>query len=471
MKLKILILYAFTLLIFSLHAQIKVASVLGDNMVLQRNSEVRLWGKAKPLEQLTITTSWNNVKESSACNDKGEWLVKMKTTEAGGPYTISIKSEKETVTLKNILLGEVWLCSGQSNMQMQMEGFPDQPINNSNDFIAESDNDNIRMFTVKLASMDTPQDTCVGKWAVASTATVGKFSAVGYLYARQLQQRLKVPVGIIASSWSSSRIEPWMSKETISKFPESLAETSKSDARPQHRAFHLYNGMISPIKNYTIKGAIWYQGESNISAPKVYSDLFVAMVENWRQAFGVGQFPFYFVEIAPHSYGNSKAANTVFLREAQQKAGKLIPNSGMISTIDIGEEKCIHPAEKFTVAKRLTNWALSETYSIKGLAYKSPIFKSITTQDSVLIVSFENAPLGLTAFGKEIDNLQLAGVDKVFYPAKATITNKQLKVQSSKVPKPVAVRYGFCNFPQGKGFIYNIAGLPVPAFRSDDWDN
>ena len=471
MKSKIISLIIAFFVFGILQAQLKVAPILTNNMVLQRNTEVRLWGKAKPLEKLIISASWSNYKVNTVCNENGEWLVKVKTTEAGGPYTISIKSDKETITLKNILLGEVWLCSGQSNMQMQMEGFPDQPVNNSNDLMVDADNDNVRMFTVKLASMDTPQDSCLGKWVVASTATVGKFSAVGYLYAKQLQQRLKVPVGMIASSWSSSRIEPWMSKETISKFPESFAETSKSDARPQHRAYHLYNGMIAPIKNYSIKGAIWYQGESNISAPKVYPDLMVAMVENWRQAFDVGQFPFYFVEIAPHWYNNSKATNTVFLREAQLKASKLIPNSGMVSTVDIGEEKCIHPAEKLTVAKRLTYWALSETYGIKGITYKNPVFKNISIQDSALLVSFENAPLGLTAFGKEIDNVELAGVNKVFYPAKATITNKQLKIVSSQVPKPVAVRYGFCNFPQGKGFIYNVAGLPVPSFRSDDWEN
>jgi sialate O-acetylesterase len=471
MKTKYLMLSALLLSVLLIKAEIKVASILGDNMVLQRNTEVRLWGKAKPLEKLIISASWSNNKVNTVCNENGEWLVKVKTTEAGGPYTITIKSDKETITLKNILLGEVWLCSGQSNMQMQMEGFPDQPVNNSNDLMVDADNDNVRMFTVKLASMETPQDSCLGKWVVASTATVGKFSAVGYLYAKQLQQRLKVPVGMIASSWSSSRIEPWMSKETISKFPESLTETSKSDARPQHRAYHLYNGMIAPIKNYSIKGAIWYQGESNISAPKVYPDLMVAMVENWRQAFDVGQFPFYFVEIAPYWYNNSKATNTVFLREAQMKASKLIPNSGMVSTVDIGEEKCIHPAEKFTVAKRLTYCALSETYGIKGITYKNPVFKSITIQDSVLLVTFENAPMGLTAFGKEIDNVELAGADKVFYPAKATIVNKKLKVLSIQVPRPVSVRYGFCNFPQGKGFIYNVAGLPVPSFRSDDWEN
>ena len=212
------ILIAFFLLSFTLiHAEIKVASALGDNMVLQRNTEVKLWGTAKPNEKLTVTTGWNNLKTNIVCNESGEWLVKVKTTDAGGPYAITISSREEKVSLQNLLLGEVWLCSGQSNMEMPIVGFPDQPINNSNDFLVEADNDNIRLFTVERSSIDTPQKTCGGKWSVASAESVAKFSAVGYLFAKQLQQKLRVPVGIICSSWGGSRMrhgwikKPWLS--------------------------------------------------------------------------------------------------------------------------------------------------------------------------------------------------------------------------------------------------------------------
>jgi len=466
MKTKIFILFAFIVSAFLLNAEIKVASVLGDNMVLQRNSEVRLWGKANPSEKLSITTSWNNIKTNATSNEKGEWLVKVKTSEGGGPYSITISNSKENLTLKNILLGEVWLCSGQSNMDMPILGFNDSPINNSLEFIADAENDNIRIFKVPNRAPDNYQ----GKWWVASSGTVGLFSAVGYLYAKQLQKRLKVPVGIINSSWGGTPIEAWMDSASISKYPEALARKTQKDTKDIHRASNLFVKMITPVLNFTIKGAIWYQGETNMNFDKDYADLMNGMVDGWRKKFGLGQFPFYFVEIAPYDYGHSERINAALLRESQLKASLVIPNCGMISTMDIGVEKNIHAAEKFTISNRLSYWALSQTYGFEGIACKNTTFKSFTTQDSTIVISFDNIGRGLTTFGKEIDNVEVAGTDKVFYPAKALIVNRQLKVWSSKVPKPVAVRYAFCNFPQGKGFLYNVAGLPLPSFRTDDWD-
>lgn len=470
MKQKFYLLSVFLLTFLFARADLKVASILGNNMVLQRNTEVKLWGKASPNQQLTITTGWNKVVTNVVSNTKGDWMVKVKTIGAGGPYAISIASRNEKIILKNILLGEVWLCSGQSNMEDPIAGFPDQPINGSNDLLLEANNPNLRLFSLQKAFNDEPQDTCVGDWEMASPESVSKFSAVGYLYAKQLQKILQVPVGVICSSWGGSRIEAWMNKGTIANFPEALRQTTQNNPSPNQRATYLYNGMIAPILNYSIKGAIWYQGESNIGNYKDYAALMVAMVNNWRKDFEQGAFPFYYVQIAPFSYGNSKAITSALQRDEQLKAMSLIPNSGMVSTMDIGEENCIHPAEKVTVAKRLVSWALSETYGFKGISYKSPTYKSMRVKGTEAILSFENAPKGITSFGKIIECFEVAGSDNVFYPAETKIElgSKQIHVWSSKVNEPVAVRYGFCNFPKTGGYLYNTAGVPVPSFRTDN---
>lgn len=460
------ILISFQLL---LNAEIKVASALGDNMVMQRNTEVKIWGKANPKEKITVTASWNKSIATTMSNQNGEWLVKVKTTEAGGPYSITISTVKEKVTLKNILLGEVWLCSGQSNMEMTMAGFGDSPINGSNEMLADAENNNLRLFTVKRLSTTTPQDTCAGKWEAANAETVSRFSATAYMYGKQLQQKLKVPVGLISSSWGGSRIEAWINKESMANFPDALAQTTLEKTPVNHKASQLYNGMISPILNYTIKGAIWYQGESNITNYKDYAALMAGMVSNWRKDFAVGNFPFYYVEIAPYWYNNSKAISSALQRNEQLKAMSLIQNSGMASTMDIGEEKNIHPAEKEIVGKRLAFWALSETYGMKGISYKSPTFKAMVVKDSVALISFDNVVNGLSTFGKEVESFEIAGQDSVFYPAKMNITQKQARVWSTKVKAPVAVRYGFCNFPVTNGFLYNTTGLPVSSFRTDNW--
>lgn len=469
MKTKFLLLSFILFSLFFANAELKVASVLGDNMVLQRNSEIKLWGKAEPNQRVTVKADWNKTTSNTVANEKGEWILNIKTTDAGGPYTISLATNKEQVKLKNILLGEVWLCSGQSNMEMPVAGFRDQPLKGSNDFLTESNNNLIRLFTVKKASMEMPQDSCEGNWEVASANSVAQFSAVGYLYAKQLQRLLNVPIGMICSSWGGSRIEAWMSKETLSGYPEALRQTSQEKMQPQNRASRLYNGMILPIINFTIKGAIWYQGEANIGNYKDYAALQASMVSNWRNIFGVGEFPFYFVQIAPYSYGNSKAINSALQRDEQLKSMSLIPNSGMISTFDIGEEKSIHPSEKMIVAKRLSYWALSETYGFKGISFQSPAFKSISIKNSVAYVTFDNSDNGLTSFGKEVECFEIAGQDSIFYPAKMSISKKQACVWSLQVKTPVAVRYGFCNFPKTEGYLYNTAGLPVPSFRTDNW--
>jgi sialate O-acetylesterase len=470
MKTKLKALLISVVFITSIQAKINIASVLGDNMVLQRNTEVKLWGTASPNENLSIVTGWNKIKTNLTADKNGKWLIKVKTTEAGGPYNITIAASKEKLTLKNILLGEVWLCSGQSNMQMPVQGWgAGMLLNGSNELIFNADNSNIRLFNVKRMSVSTPQESCVGDWAVASSETVAPFSAVAYLYGKKLQEKLHVPIGIICSCWGASSIEAWMDNETIAQFPDALKRSTREKMPAQQKASCLYNGMIAPIINYTIKGAIWYQGESNKDYYKDYAAEQASMVASWRKAFGVGNFPFYYVQIAPFAYGNSKAITSALERDEQLKAMALIPNSGMVSTFDIGEEKCIHPAEKATVANRLAYWAMAETYGCKGLAYKTPTFKDVIFKSSDAILQFDNAPNGFTTFGKEVQCFELAGTDSIFHPAILTLTQKELKVSSPDVKNPVAVRYGFCNFPKTQGYLYNTAGLPVPSFRSDNW--
>jgi len=318
--------------------------------------------------------------------------------------------------------------------------------------------------------VDTAQENCKGTWAVASTESVLKFSAVGYLFAKQLQKKLNVPIGIICSSWGGSRIEAWMDSKTISNFPDALKQTAQESTLEYQYASRLYNGMISPILNSVFKGVLWYQGESNIVNSKDYAALMVGMVKNWRSNFNIGEFPFYFVEIAPYSYGNSSAINSALLREAQLKAMSMIPNAGIVSTIDIGNETWVHPPEKAIISKRLSILALSETYSIKGLLHKSPTYESMSIKDSTVTISFKNAEKGMTSFGKEVECFEIAGKDSVFYPAKLiTLKNRKVEVYSDKVKIPVAVRYGFYNFPKTIGYLYNTAGLPLPSFRTDNF--
>ena len=471
MKTKTLILLAFLFSFGLISAQIKVSSLLCDNMVLQRNAEVKIWGKANAGQKLTVISSWNKSSVSTTSDEKGNWITKIKTTDAGGPYTISIISGNEKVIIKNILLGEVWLCSGQSNMEMQMALYADQPINGANDELLNATHDDIRLFTVARNAQPTPQDSCSGKWEMATAEKVANFSAVGYFYAKQLQQRLKVPIGMICSSWGGTRIEAWMSKEVISNFTEPYRQSTKPDTKPQNTAAQLFNGMVAPLLNYTIKGAIWYQGESNIGNYKDYAALQAGMVKDWRTRFGLGDFPFYYVQIAPFwYYKNSPEIASALQRDEQLKAMSLIPNSGMVCTLDIGDEKCIHPAEKQTVGKRLALWAFAETYKLNGFAYKSPTYKTMTVKDSVAIISFNDAPGGLSTFGKNVDCFEIAGSDSLFYPAKLKIDQKQAIVSSPKVKIPVAVRYAFCNFPKTAGYLYNTSGLPVPSFRTDNWN-
>ncbi len=467
-------LYAFLFAIFfaaTASAEVKLPAVFNDHMVLQQQSEVAVWGWAKAGSNIQIIPSWDKKKYAAKTDASGKWKTKITTPIAGGPYEITF-SDGVVKKLSNVLIGEVWLCSGQSNMEMPMKGFRGQPVSGSNDAILRSKNKNIRLFAVQRASNIEPQEDCKGQWQEASPEAVAEFSATAYYFGRMLNEITDVPVGLICVSWGGSCIQTWMSKNTATPY-ENVKIPVKGDSIkvPNRTPTMLYNAMISPIISYGIKGCIWYQGETNYKDPGQYKKLFATMVNEWRSLWGGGDFPFYYVQIAPFNYvpTNTKGANvnSAYLREAQLKAMDTIPSSGMAVIMDIGEEKIIHPTNKELGGKRLAYWALAKTYGIKGFAYASPTYKEMSIKDTTIILSFDNAPNGLTSFGKELSCFEIAGADKMFYPAKASLRSKSVIVSAPQVKNPVAVRYAFKDFVVGD--LFGTEGLPVSSFRTDEW--
>jgi len=459
-----------------LSAKIILPSFFGDNMVLQQRTDAAIWGWAKPNSSVQLTSSWNKKKYSVTADAAGKWKMKINTPDAGGPFDISI-SDGETMTLKNVLIGEVWLCSGQSNMEMPMKGYRDQPILNSNDAIFNSANSQLRLYTVPRAVKTIMQDsTKNASWKIADPESVSNFSASGYYFGRLLQQNLKVPIGLINISYGGSAAEAWMSAEAMKEFPElplpAIADSAKVNISTPTT---LYNGMLKPFIGYAIKGCIWYQGESNRPRSDQYEKLFPAMVKQWRSEFGIGDFPFFFAQIAPYNYFQSvnattspdRKGNSAYLRDAQRKAVEKIPNSGIVVLMDKGDEFGIHPADKETVGKRFAYLAFGITYHLKGFAYQSPEFDSLLINGNSATIKFKNVPNGLTAYGKTLSQFEIAGADKVFRPATANIRNGTIVLSSPFVAVPVAVRYAFKDFIVGE--LFSTEGFPVSSFRTDDW--
>jgi sialate O-acetylesterase len=471
--------YWNTLLIFLItpfwvSATIQLPTFFSDGMVLQQQTNAALWGWAKPNAKVTIITSWNKKTYSTTANNNGKWNVKVATVTAGGPYNISI-SDGTPKIINNVLLGEVWFCSGQSNMEMPMKGFKDQPIKNSNDAVFNSTNDQIRLYTVPRAVERIAKDTTKSSnWKTANPENVSNFSATAYYFGRILQQQLKVPVALIHNSYGGSTVEAFMSTASLKAFPEIKVPSDTGTEKINNRTpTTLYNGMIQPIMGYTIKGCLWYQGESNYERPDQYEKLFPAMVSLWRNEWAQGDFPFYFAQIAPYKYSTLPNGDTIekknsaYLRDAQRKALNNITKSGMVVLMDGGEEKSIHPADKETIGKRFAYLALGDTYTYKGFAYQSPLYDSVKIKDSVATIKFKYTPNGLTSFSKPITQFEIAGADKIFYAAKASIRNGTIVLTAAQVAKPVAVRYAFKDFIMGE--LFSTEGYPVSSFRTDDW--
>ena len=450
-------------------AKIKLPSIIASNMVLQRNTSVKIWGWATPGEKISIKASWISEILKITASENGRWEIAIKTTLSKESQSIQLKSSESNINLENILFGEVWVCSGQSNMRMPLKGYTGQPTFAGNLAVATSKNDNLRLFSISENGSPTPLDSVSNykKWEIAAPETSKDFSAVAYFYGKQLQEILDVPVGLIMTSWGGTRIQPWMSKEAVAPFLE--VNEVKKDTTEKYKRIPsaIFNAMINPITSYTIKGAIWYQGETNRNEPKIYQKLLPEMVKDWRKQWNIGDFPFYYVQIAPNKYVDKSKSQ--YLREAQLKALDFIPNSGMAVLSDIGSDVTIHPPRKKEVAERLLLIALNKTYGMKDVDCTGPVYKSMTEKEGALFLSFDAAETGIFSPETELSDFEIAGEDKIFYPAKAEIiAHKQVKIYSLDVKIPVAVRYGWNNWFLGT--LYDNNMLPASSFRTDDWE-
>lgn len=456
-------------------AKVTLPDIMSDNMVLQQQTEACLWGKANANAEVTIRPSWNRETYKVTAGADGKWIAKIKTPTASyNAYTISI-SDGEEIILNNVLVGEVWFCSGQSNMEMPLRGFWNCPIAGANETIATSSKwKGIRVATVEKNGQLQPVDECKGSWKVSNPENAPAFSATAFNFAMMMNQVLDIPIGIINCSWGGSMVEGWLPREIVSQYPDIDLERDirKEDG---HDWWHylsptlMYNGMLKPLQNYTIKGFLWYQGESNVGKHKTYTERLKTMVELWRKEWGLGELPFYYVEIAP--FNSTETTGCALLREAQFQAQAIIPNSGMISTNDLVEPyeiKNVHPKNKTDVGKRLAYMALSKTYRVPGIEAYGPVYKSMEVKDGAAILSFDYAEEGFNRLS-DMEGFEVAGSDKVFYPAKAEVFNNlQIKVTCDKVAQPVAVRYCFHDFQPGN--VANLRELPLYPFRTDSWE-
>jgi sialate O-acetylesterase len=440
------------LIVSRAHAAPKPHGLFHDNMVLQQGMKVPVWGTADPGEKISVTFQGQ---ESSATADQdGKWQIILNDLKAGGPFELGIAGNY-TITIKNVLVGEVWTCTGQSNMEWPMTA-----SRNPKKDIAASANPMIRLFRVPKTPNAKPQtdfgrdkDTSTGKWQVCGPDTVARFSAVGYFFGRDLHKARNVPIGLIQCAWGGTAAERWTRKETYDLYPE-LKGSGGSD---------LYNGMLAPLIPFALKGSIWYQGESNAGQAYKYRTLFPAMIKNWRDDWKQ-DFTFLFVQLAP--WDVPKEATWPELREAQLMTAQKVPNTAMAVITDFGDPKDIHPKDKDPVGARLALCARAIAYGEK-VPYSGPEYSSMKVEGPKVVLSFKHVEGGLVAKGGDLKGFTVAGQDERFVPAEASIEGDTVVVQSKDVVEPVAVRYGWANYPMVN--LYNKAGLPASPFRTDDF--
>ncbi len=457
------------------NAEVKLPQIFSDDMVLQQKTQAPVWGWAEPGEKVTVTLG--DAKAEATTNEQGKWMTKIQTPGAGGPMTLVIKGKNE-IALKNVLMGEVWVCSGQSNMQWSVAA-----STNAKEEIENAKYPKIRLFTVPSAKeMPQPEPQAdLGldlQWTECTPQSVPGFSAVAYFFGRKLQQELDVPIGLINTSWGGTICEAWTSKPALESDPDwygPILERGKTfQAGNPNQPAVLFNGMINPLVPFAIKGAIWYQGESNLGRAEQYAKLFPAMITDWRKNWGQGDFPFLFVQLAPYCYAGDKANNTPKdskqlgeLWEAQLKTLKL-PNTGMAVTTDITELFDIHPKNKQDVGQRLALWALANSYEKSDVVYSGPLYDSMAVEDNKIRLKFKHVGGGLEAKdGQPLNFFTIAGEDQAFVDAKAEIDGDTIVVTSDQVEKPVAVRFGWSDFATPN--LFNKAGLPASPFRTDDF--
>lgn len=459
---------------WSSEAAIKLPAFFMDNMVLQQQTDAPVWGWAIPKKEVRVAPSWTDEVYKTRADKEGRWKLSLPTPKAGGPYEIRL-SDGEELTLKNVMLGEVWICAGQSNMEMPMKGFKNQPVENGNLDAARGTNPNIRLFTVKRNAQIAEVEDVVGKWEEARPLSIRDFSATAYYFGRMVEEVIDVPVGLICVAWGGSACEAWMTPDMLAPFKQvTLPKTQQEVDKTQQRCpTALWNGMLRPLVGMAIRGAIWYQGCDNWNRAYYYADLNAAMIRGWREKWGIGDFPFYYCQIAPFDYDIITAVgqpryNSAYLREQQAKVEHMVPNTGMAVLLDVGMERGIHPYDKQTPGERLALHALAKTYGIEGIYCDAPILKEVEFKGDVVEVSFDRSSMWISCkHGFESKCFEVAGEDRVFYPAKAEVKQKKMIVRSEQVKNPVAVRYAFKDWVVGD--LYGSDGLPISSFRSDDW--
>src|SRR5436190_14724899 len=463
---KLFLLFFFLIIISgssNLFAIVRLPPIMSSNMVLQQNSQANLWGWADPSERFIISCSWKTTVDSVTAFNSGKWKAKISTPAAGGPYSITIKGRSNTIVLENILIGEVWICSGQSNMEMSNN----QQIK---DELPNSKNDNIRFFTVAKKTSEYPQDHCEGTWVSCNEETLKRFSAAGYFFGKKLHTDLNVPIGLIQSEWSGMPVELWELNDVIDSDTVMIdAATKIKDVtyRPNKPGF-IYNAMIYPISNYTIAGVIWYQGEGNTPRAYAYEKMFTGMIGAWRKQFEQ-DFPFYYVQIAPYTY--EYTFEGALLME-QQTRSLSYPKTGMVVITDLVDNvKDQHPKNKLDVGLRLANIALAETYkqNIPAPVYLNPKFKRMDASKAKINLYFDNAPNGFMVKGDGTPTeFLIAGTDQNFLPAEVKIEKDRIVVSNKRISNPVAVRFSFSN--TGMSNVFNKEGLPLIPFRTDNWE-
>ncbi len=464
------------LIAISGQARIRLPQFFSDHMVLQQQTECRIWGwsEASPQQSkelgstVQVSTSWDNRTYAAPVAKDGSFSLTVKTPAAGGPYEITF-IDGDMFTLRDVLIGEVWLCSGQSNMEMQMKGFKAQPVEGASEELLRCNDSQLRLFTVKRHAALTPQTDVTGHWDEAHSGSVRAFSATAYYFGKALRSTLDVPIGLIVTSWGGSACEAWMKSDWLKAFPKVQQTVTEADVKKlqQRCPTALYNGQLFPLVGYALRGAIWYQGEDNVPRYDFYAPLLKAMVEGWRKDWQQGDFPFYYCQIAPYDYSLIDWKDSQYLREQQLKAETMIPNARMAVLMDAGLEYGIHPRKKRQAGERLALLALANTYEKKGLP-DFAVYKEVAFQNDTAIVAFDRSKEWVYfEKGTTSQNFEVAGSDRVFHPAsKVWVSRNRVYVVCGEVKDPVAVRYGWHDWVDGD-LMHD--GLPVSSFRTDNW--
>ncbi len=442
-------------------AEVTLNPVFSDGMVLQHGTTVPVFGRANPGDEVTVTFEGQSA--STYVDQDAKWQVELKDLAIGGPFEMTVACDDQTIVIGDVLVGEVWICSGQSNMQW--------PVNRSADpekVAAESADGMLRLLTVPRIARSKPQETADVSWTAASPESVPDFSAVAYHFGAKLREELDVPIGLISTNYGGTPAEAWTNLSAL-KADESLAPLFEmTQNRDQNRPAWLYNAMINPLIPYAFKGAIWYQGESNASRAYQYRTLFPTMIQSWRDAWKIGDFPFLFVQLAPWRAIKEEPAESDWaeLREAQTMTLDKLPNTGMAVITDVGNEQDIHPKQKQPVGDRLALAALAIAYD-KDICYSGPMYKDATFADGKATITFDHLCGGLVARDGPLTGFTIAGEDRKFVTAQAEIVGETVVVQAEAVSEPVAVRFGWADYPVVN--LWNEGGLPASPFRTDDW--